>query len=174
MTTTITIDGQDLAYDLRPGDGLYDFQVAGATYCFRQWTWGEKNCVVDASTTLDPDTGQLRIDVAAFNELMLATSLVRSDAIAPITPEALRGLNPLLGDTLLAIAYWVNEVPVDDKKRSGAGAARGATTPGPDDLQTVPGVRLDSRPGAGSDGQRHRQVRADSQRARTPVGSGAR
>src|SRR5215207_7025552 len=142
--THIVVDGQDFTYTLRPADGTYEFQVGDGVYRFRQWTWGEKNRITDASTAFDSDTGRLRIDIARFNELLLATTLVASDELEAITPESLRDLNPVLGDTLLAIAYWVNEVPGEDKKRGDSGRSRGARTPVSDDVPTVPGVRLDA------------------------------
>src|SRR5262249_3065515 len=95
MMTAVTIDDQELHYELQPAIGVYDFQVAGGTYRFRQWSWGEKNRVVEASTTVDDRTGHLRIDIATFNELMLATCLVRGDALSSVTPESLRDLNPV-------------------------------------------------------------------------------
>ena len=171
--THIVIDGRDFAYSLRPADGTYEFHISGGTYRFRQWTWGEKNRVTDASTVLDPDTGRLRIDIALFNELLLASTLVESDALASITPESVRELNPVLGDTLLSLAYWVNEVPVEDKKSDARGAAGAAYAPVPDDLQTLPGVRLDARPGRSTASGRYRDIRADSGRAGASVGAGA-
>jgi len=156
VTTTATIDGQELAYSASAADGTYAFQVTGGEYRFRQWTWGEKNRVIDASTQLDVETGHLRVDIARFNELMLSTSLVPS-----ISPEALRELNPVLGDTLLAIAYWVNEVPAQDKKRVDPGAAGAAWTSGPDALPAMSGVRLDTFAGARANSGGHREVRND-------------
>jgi hypothetical protein len=125
---TASIDGQEYRYTLRPEDGTYLFQVNGDRYRFRQWTWGEKNRVTDAATTVDADSARLRVDIARFNELMLATSLVEADAVAPITPAALRELNPVLGDTLLAIAYWINELPATEKKSSSAHSAGASQT----------------------------------------------
>jgi hypothetical protein len=113
---TARIDGQEYRYTLRLEDDTYLFQLDGGCYRFRQWTWGEKNRVIDAATIADPASGRLRVDIARFNELMLATTLVEADAITAITPEALRQLNPVLGDTLLSVAYWVNELPAAEKK----------------------------------------------------------
>ena len=113
---TAHIDGQEYHYTLRLEDGTYLFQFDGGCCRFRQWTWGEKNRVVDAATIADPASGRLRVDIARFNELMLATTLVEADAITAITPEALRQLNPVLGDTLLSVAYWANELPAAEKK----------------------------------------------------------
>jgi hypothetical protein len=115
---TASIDGQDYPYTVRAEDGSYCFAIDGGVYRFRQWTWGEKNRVTDAATGTDPASGRLRVDVARFNELMLAASLTEAGALATITPAALRGLNPVLGDTLLSIAYWVNELPATEKKAS--------------------------------------------------------
>lgn len=113
---TVHIAGQFYRYTSCPEDGTYLFDVNGAGYRFRQWTWGEKNLVVDASTVADPANGRLRVDIARFNELMLATSLVEAPAIGSINVMALRRLNPVLGDTLLSMAYWVNELPASQKK----------------------------------------------------------
>jgi hypothetical protein len=113
---TITINAQEFCYTPWPADGTYRFQVNGCAYRFRQWTWGEKNRVTDASTVIDATSGRLRLDIARFNELMLVTSLVETEPAMPITLDALHQLNPVLGDTLLAIAYWVNELPVAEKK----------------------------------------------------------
>ena len=112
------IDGREYAYCVDIDDGGYCFDVDGHGYRFRQWTWGEKNRVTDASTGTDPATGQLRVNVARFNELMLATCLTRADTLETVTPAALRALNPVLGDTLLSIAYWVTELPDSAKKAS--------------------------------------------------------
>ena len=111
-----TINDQELCYILHPVDGTYLFQVNGCAYRFRQWTWGEKNRVTNAATVIDTTSGRLRLDIARFNELMLVTSLVETEPAMPITLDALHQLNPVLGDTLLAIAYWVNELPVAEKK----------------------------------------------------------
>jgi hypothetical protein len=113
---TATINDQELYYIPHPVDGTYTFQVNGCSYRFRQWTWGEKNRVTDAATVIDAVSGRLRLDIARFNELMLATSLVETEPAMPITLDALHQLHPVLGDTLLAIAYWVNELPVTEKK----------------------------------------------------------
>jgi hypothetical protein len=162
----VVIDGCSFAYSLG-ADGSYAFEVEGREYRFRQWTWGEKNRVTDAATTFEPDSGRLRIDIARFNELMLATCLVGSH-----TPSALRELNPVLGDTLLAIALWVNELAEADKKRLGPGTPGTAPASGPDDLSVVPGVRLDPRTGRQPALGRHREVRADPRRAGAPVNPG--
>jgi hypothetical protein len=126
---TARIDGRDYRYTVRPEDNTYVFEVDGGGYRFRQWTWGEKNCVTDAATAVDPDSGLLRVDIARFNELMLATSLVEAETIPSITPAALRNLNPVLGDALLAIAFWINELPMAEKKTSWARSAAGVRTP---------------------------------------------
>jgi hypothetical protein len=107
------IDGREYPYSVDI-DGSYCFSVDGQRYRFRQWTWGEKNRVTDASTALDPASGRLRVNIARFNELLLGTCLV--SGLESVTPAALRGLNPVLGDTLLSIAYWVNELPDSAKK----------------------------------------------------------
>ena len=112
----VQIDGLEYPYTLLAEDGTYLFQVDGGRYRFRQWTWGEKNRVMDASTVADPNSGHFRVDIARFNELMLATSLVEGEPIEATTPKALRQLNPVLGDALLSIAYWVNELPETEKK----------------------------------------------------------
>ncbi len=118
------VDGQELPYTLRPEDGTYVFEVDGGRYRFRQWTWGEKNRVIDAATVADPAGGRMRLDVARFNELMLAASLAAAEGVEEVTPAALRRLNPVLGDALLVIAYWVNELPAG-KKKSLRSAVRG-------------------------------------------------
>ena len=151
------IDGREYRYLIRPEDGTYLFQVDGGSYRFRQWTWGEKNRVTDAATDVDPATGRLHVDIARFNELMLATSLVEADSLAPITPAALRQLNPVLGDTLLAIAYWVNELPATEKKTPRR-PPRTPATPGPDHLSDVPGIWLDSPAGTLPAGSRRREI----------------
>jgi hypothetical protein len=79
---------------------------------------GRKNRVTDAAAATDPASGRLRVNIARFNELMLATSLTEADSLASVEPAALRALNPVLGDTLLSIAYWVNELPDAEKKAS--------------------------------------------------------
>jgi hypothetical protein len=107
---TASIDGRDYAYSVDAEDGSYRFDIDGRSFCFRQWTWGDKNLVTDAATTTDPSSGRLRLNIARFNELMLASTLIG------VTPESLRGLNPVLGDTLLAIACWVNELRDSEKK----------------------------------------------------------
>jgi len=111
-----SIDGREYVYSVAIDDGSYCFSVDGACYRFRQWTWGEKNRVTDAATATDPATAHLRVNVALFNELMLARCLVSADGLESVTPAALRALNPVLGDTLLSIAYWVNELPDSAKK----------------------------------------------------------
>ena len=126
---TACIDDREYRYTLRLEDGTFLFEVNGGRYRFRQWTWGEKNRVTDAATIADPDSGRLRVDIARFNELMLASSLVEADAVASITPASLRELNPVLGDTLLAIACWVNELPATEKKSSSAHSAVAGRTP---------------------------------------------
>jgi hypothetical protein len=112
----VVIDGQEYRYSLRPEDNTYLFHLAAGDYRFRQWTWGEKNQVIDAAMFTEANGGPMRLDIARFNELMLATSLVEAAGLADITPARLRQLNPVLGDTLLAIACWVNELPVAEKK----------------------------------------------------------
>ena len=118
MANRAHIDGQEFDYTLYPEDATHLFQVDNGQYRFRQWTWGEKNRVIDASVVTDTAGNRLRLDIARFNELMLATSLVQADTITPINSEALRQLNPVLGDALLSIAYWVNELPSTEKKTS--------------------------------------------------------
>ena len=115
-TRTARIEGQEYAFRLRPEDGTYVFEVDGGSYRFRQWTWGEKNRVIDAATVAEPASGRLRVDIARFNELMLTASLVEAEGLDPVTPAALSQLNPVLGDELLSIAFWVNEVPAEKKK----------------------------------------------------------
>ena len=126
--STACIEGRDYPYSIDANDGTYHFDIDGHRYRFRQWTWGEKNRVADAA--IDATKGRLRVNVARFNELMLATTLMETDALASITPDSLGGLNPVLGDTLLAIAFWVNELPDEEKKASlppSAAASRTAT-----------------------------------------------
>ena len=166
------IDGRAYRYAVRPEDGTYVFVVGGGEYRFRQWTWGEKNRVTDAAAVADPDSGLPRVDIARFNELMLATSLVEADGIPSITPAALRDLNPVLGDALLGIAFWVNELPAAEKKTARR-APRPAGAPGPDHLSAVPGVRLDAAASARPAGRRHREAGADPRRAGAAVDAGA-
>jgi len=166
------IDGCEYLYTVRPDDGTYVFVVGGDEYRFRQWTWGEKNRVTDAAAVADPESGLLRVDIARFNELMLATSLVVADTIPSITPAALRDLNPVLGDALLAVALWVNELPAAEKKTSGR-APRSASAPGPDHLSLVQGVRLDAVASARPAGRRRREAGADPQRAGAAIDAGA-
>ena len=163
-----TIGDVELEYAVRPHDATYAFHFQDGVYRFRQWTWGEKNRVTDAATSLDPDSGQLRIDIAQFNELLLATCLVEAAELDSISPETLRGLHPVLGDTLLSMALWVNEVGVADKKSGPAGGARAAAASGPDSLSVVPGVRVDPTASARSTGGGYRKIRADSGRAGPP------
>ncbi len=111
---TARIGDREYPYTRRHEDGAYEFEIDGAGYRFRQWLWGEKNRVIDAATVTGAD-GSLRVDLARFNELMLATSLLHADGLESVTPQALRQLNPVLGDTLLAVAYWVNELPAEKK-----------------------------------------------------------
>ena len=125
---TVLIDGREYRYSVYPEDGTYAVVVDGGEYRFRQWTWGEKNRITDAAAVADLDSGQLRVDIARFNELMLATSLVAAAGMPSITPAALRDLNPVLGDTLLAIAFWVNELPAAEKKTSSAPSVAGGRT----------------------------------------------
>lgn len=113
---TVSIDERTYRYARRPDDGTYLFEVDEAQYRFRQWTWGEKNRVVDAATIAEPATGRMRVDIARFNELMLATTLVEAATLPTVSVPALRELNPVLGDVLLSIAYWVNELPASEKK----------------------------------------------------------
>jgi hypothetical protein len=113
---TVAINGQEFCYTPRPEDGTYRFQIDGRAYGFRQWTWGEKNRVTDAATIVDTSSGRLRLDIGRFNELMLLASLVDTEPAMSITLDTLRGLHPVLGDTLLSIAYWVNELPASEKK----------------------------------------------------------
>ncbi len=115
MANRAHIDGQEFDYILCPEDATYLFQVDNDPYRFRQWTWGEKNRVIDAAVVTDAAGNRLRLDIARFNELMLAASLVQADTITPLNTEALRQLHPVLGDTLLSIAYWVNELPSTEK-----------------------------------------------------------
>ena len=125
---TVLIDGREYRYSVQPEDGTYAFVVDGGEYRFRQWTWGEKNRITDAAAVADLDSGQLRVDIARFNELMLATSLVEAAGMPSITPAALRDLNPVLGDALLAVALWVNELPAAGKKNFWARSAIGERT----------------------------------------------
>ena len=113
---TAAIDGREYAYSVDAEDGSYRFDIDGRGFRFRQWTWGDKNRVTDAATTSDPSSGRLRLNIARFNELMLESTLVEADSLVAVTPESLRGLNPVLGDTLLAIACWVNELRDAEKK----------------------------------------------------------
>ena len=154
-----------LDYTVRPEDGTYAFLVQDGAYRFRQWTWGEKNRVTDAAASLDPESGELRIDIATFNELLLAACLVEASTLESISQETLRGMHAVLGDTLLSIALWVNEVAVADKKSGGPGGARASAPSGPDPVSLVPGVRLDSVAGAHAASGGYREVRVDSGRA---------
>lgn len=110
------VEDREVPFTLRSEDGTYVFEVDGGHYRFRQWTWGEKNRVIDAATITDPADGRLRVDVARLNELMLAASMVEAAGMEAVTPSALGQLNPVLGDVLLALAYWVNELPAGKKK----------------------------------------------------------
>ena len=154
------IDGRAYPYAVRPEDGTYAFVVDGGEYRFRQWTWGEKNRVTDAAATADPDSGLLRVDIARFNKLMLATSLIEADGIPVITPAALRDLNPVLGDALLGIAFWVNELPTAEKKVARR-PARPVGASGLDYVSIVPRVRLDAAASAGPAGRRRREAGTD-------------
>ena len=158
---TVLIDGREYRYSVHPEDGTYAFVVDGGKYRFRQWTWGEKNRITDAATA-ELDSGQLRVDIARFNELMLATSLVEAEGMPSITPAALRDLNPVLGDTLLAIAFWVNELPAAEKKTPRR-PPRPVGAPGSDHLSAVPGVRLDAAASARPAGRGHREAGARPQ-----------
>ena len=125
---TARINGEDYRFTAE-ADGTFRFEVDGGRHRFRQWTWGEKNRVIDASTIADPATGQPRVDIACLNESMLAATLVEADAISPIDRDALSRLNPTLGDRLLSIAYWVNELSDAEKKTCAAPAAPATATP---------------------------------------------
>lgn len=113
---TVRIDDGEYPYIFHPEDGTYQFEVDGDAYRFRRWTWGEKNRVIDAATVMEPENDRLRLDIARFNELLLATTLMEASALTTITPVALRALDPVLGDALLSIAFWVNELSAQKKK----------------------------------------------------------
>ncbi len=168
---TARIRDREYPYTLRPEDGVYVFEIDGARYRFRQWLWGEKNRVIDAATVTEAG-GSVRVDLARFNELMLATSLVDADGLKTVTPQALRQLNPVLGDTLLALAYWVNELP-PEKKKLDRGAPARRTAPRPGHLPAVPGIRLDPTAGPRAACRRGRRAGLDPRRARPSVGAGA-
>ena len=112
---TLAIDGEDDTYTYDAEAKVHRFEIDGQAYGFKRWTWGEKNRVVSESISLHPTTGQFKIDTGLFNELMLGAVL--SEAPFEVTLSNLRELDPVLGDQLLRIAQWVNEISDAEKKR---------------------------------------------------------
>lgn len=112
----IELDGRRFAYSVDPS-GRVVAKVAGGSYTFRQWTWGEKNRATAAAAQEDARSGQLRFDLALFNELLLASCLETAEGLGEISPSTLRALPANLGDQLLSLAYWVND-PDDQQKKN--------------------------------------------------------
>jgi hypothetical protein len=112
----VEIEGRRFAYSIDQR-GRIVAKVAGGTYTFRQWTWGEKNRATAAAAQEDANSGQLRFDLALFNEMMLASCLEAADGLTEISLATLRALPANLGDQLLLLAYWVNE-PGDQQKKN--------------------------------------------------------
>lgn len=111
---TLTIDGADHNYTYDAQAKVYQFEIDGQVYSFKRWTWGEKNRIVSESISLDPAMGQFQVNTGLFNELMLAAVL--KEAPFEVTLSNLRELDPVLGDQLLRIAQWVNEISDVEKK----------------------------------------------------------
>ena len=76
----VEIEGRRFAYSIDQR-GRIVAKVAGGTYTFRQWTWGEKNRATAAAAQEDANSGQLRFDLALFNEMMLASCLEAADGL---------------------------------------------------------------------------------------------
>jgi hypothetical protein len=112
----VELEGRRFAYSI-DAHGRVVAKVEGGIYVFRQWTWGEKNRATAVAAQEDARTGQLRFDLALFNEMMLASCLEAAEGLQEICPATLRALPANLGDQLLLLAYWVNE-PDGQKKKT--------------------------------------------------------
>lgn len=112
---TADLGEQTLSYEV-DADGRYRVEVGGRRYGLRQWTWGEKNRAAGTATRVDAETGALMLDLAIFNELVLLSCLVEIEGEEGVTLDVIRNLHPAAGDTLLAFAYWLNELSDEEKK----------------------------------------------------------
>src|SRR5262245_11970485 len=106
--SVVELDGRQFVYRV-DGQGRVCAKIAGNDYIFRQWTWGEKNRATAAAAHEDARSGQLRFDLAVFNEMMLACCLEAADGLAEISLDTVRALPANLGDQLLLLAHWVND-----------------------------------------------------------------
>lgn len=119
---TADLGEQTLSYEV-DADGRYRVEVGGRRYGLREWTWGEKNRAAGTATRVDAETGALMLDLAIFNELVLLSCLVEIEGEEGVTLDVIRNLHPAAGDTLLAFAYWLNELS-DEEKKTYPSAAR--------------------------------------------------
>lgn len=112
----VELEGRRYTYTIDT-EGQVTTAIAGSRYIFRQWTWGEKNRATSVAAQEDARTGQLRFDLALFNEMMLASCLVAAEHLPEISAATLRALPANVGDQLLLLAYWVND-PDDQQKKN--------------------------------------------------------
>jgi hypothetical protein len=109
----ITIGDHEYEFLHNPKDNSYSFIIDNNHFRFKRWTWGEKNRITNECVTFNPEIKQFEVNTVAFNEKMLARTLIGANIdgkdLDP-TLDTIRDFNASLGDQLLLIAQWINSI----------------------------------------------------------------
>jgi len=96
--------------------------IRGHRLVFKPWTYGEKQAVLRRimKRRVNPVTGQTEIDVDPFDlqDEMVIACLVQWDLPEKPSLEALRALEPVLAEEIIAFCQRINSVSEDDRKKS--------------------------------------------------------
>ena len=117
------IGSQEYKFSHNARDNSYAFIVDSDQFKFKRWTWGEKNRISNECVTFNPATSQFEVNTVAFNEKMLAETLIEIDIdgkkLNP-TLDTIRDYKATLGDQLLMISQWVNSIESNENEDSSA------------------------------------------------------
>lgn len=119
----INIGGHQYEFSRDTGDNSFDytFLVENKRFRFKRWAWGEKNRITNECVAFNPATNGFEVDTIAFNERMLANTIVEVDEAGKETKPTLdivRGFKAALGDQLLMIAQWMNSIENGVEKKT--------------------------------------------------------
>ena len=110
------VGGSTYKYGIDANNRLYEFELPQGRFTLSPWNWGEKNKVLDECITWNDSSQDFLFDVAKFNELVLLSTIKRTELNGqelPMDLAQIHNLEARLGDLLLDLCGWVNRLDGD-------------------------------------------------------------
>lgn len=119
----LELEGTVLTYSFDKDKGKYQFEYNSDSYVFQMLNWGQKNILLEECIAFSQEQAKFDVNGMLFNERLLLYSLKKAIIAGKewtIDASFLHNLNARLGDMLLSISYWINNLhenlPITDEE----------------------------------------------------------